>query len=92
MRGTYLYPRQGTVATVATMRYQVSPGFDGTLIAGGHTHDLLLRFAAGMWHARIVSFDSDTIKDPWSAASPDLAHLLTTGLAMLRTFDTDGIR
>ena len=79
------------------MRYQFVPGHNSSLVAAGNSHDLIVSFDGTLWRGRIASFGSDdsspaVVAEPWSAATPDLTHLLTTGMAVLRTLDTDGVR
>ena len=46
----------------------------------------------GWWRAEITSLTPDYKNQrPWAGPSPDLIQALTTGMAMLRTLDTDGL-
>lgn len=73
------------------MRYQVVP-VDGALRAAGSRYKLTVTFDADQrfWRAEIASV-APSLQPDWSAVSPDLAHLLVTALAALRTLDTDGL-
>jgi len=75
------------------MRYQIVPVGNG-LAATGSRFKLSVRFEDGQrfWRVEVHPIVAAADRQPvWSAASPDLPHVLTSGLAALRTLDTDGL-
>ncbi len=75
------------------MRYQFKPDPDGGIVAIGTSYRLAVFYdGGGWWRAEITSLTPDYKNQrPWAGPSPDLIQALTTGMAMLRTLDTDGL-
>lgn len=75
------------------MRYQFKPDPDGGIVAVGSSYKLAVFYDGdGWWRAEVLSLDPDYKNTrPWGGPSPDLIQALTTGMAMLRTLDTDGL-
>jgi hypothetical protein len=75
------------------MRYQFTPDPNGGIVATGANYKLRVVYDSnGWWRAEITSLAPDYKNErPWGGPSPDLIQALTTGMAMLRTLDTDGL-